>query len=71
MKFAGPKGNCADKLDWESADCADLKICVIEDTTHWEVAIDLFPENVLVRSKDNDDFGTFLESGKYSCICDM
>jgi len=68
LKYAGPKGNCADALDWESADCSDLKICVSEPTTWFPRTQALFPPEVIVAVPSSSDGYLGLNDGRCNAI---
>mmetsp|Transcript_22792 Transcript_22792/g.47345 ORF Transcript_22792/g.47345 Transcript_22792/m.47345 type:complete len:238 (+) Transcript_22792:855-1568(+) len=63
LKYAGPKGDCADTLDWESDECSDLKVCVNEFTTWYPRTQELFPPDVLVPVPSDDAMYAGLEAG--------
>lgn len=57
LSFAGipPFGACADKLDWTSTECQDLKICVQDGTTSITIVRELFPAEIIIPQISGPD----------------
>lgn len=69
MRFAGPKGDCADILDWTSDACSDLKVCVSAPTTHYPITQALLPEeNIVAVQEGHTAFYSKLNAGECNAI---
>lgn len=68
LKYAGPKGNCADALDWVSAECSDLKVCVDMFTTWYPRTQELFPKDVIIGVDDSTNEYESLNDGTCNAI---
>jgi len=64
IRFAGipTYRNCAENLDWNSGSCRNLKVCVTDGTTQFEIMKGLFPADRLVvlesSTETAETFGT-------------
>ena len=69
-RFSGvpPYSSCADKLDFKSAECAELQICVDWGTSWLPITQSLFPEGAIVSVKSFEDGVTFLNAGVCNAI---
>ena len=69
MRFSGPKGDCADMLDWTSEACSDLKVCVSAPTTHYPITQALLPEeNIVAVQEGHTAFYSKLNTGECNAI---
>ena len=70
MRFAGPKGDCADMGDLTSEACSDLKVCVSAPTTHYPIAQALLPEENILPVEEGGITEIFmrLESGECNAL---
>ena len=68
--FAGykPFGKCADEGDFFSAQCLDIKICLIGGTTWFDTASKIFPSQVIVTYNDFESTVVGLENNECNVI---
>ena len=70
LVFAGrpPFGQCADKGDFFSPQCLELKICLVGGTTWYDTAMDVFPSETIVAYSEFSETVMGLENGECNVI---
>jgi general L-amino acid transport system substrate-binding protein len=70
IRFAGTPRfrQCAENLDWNSGDCSDLRVCVTEKTTQFDLLTDIFPASRLHVTNSSSETVESFGNGKCNAL---